>query len=101
MSSTIKAEDLQKELSKYLESYVEDIEDDVEITTDTLTKEAVQDLKKTSPRQRGTREKPYWKGWTKQTSTRNKGRYTIKIHNKTNYQLTHLLEFRTCHAQWW
>lgn len=98
MSNTIKAEDLQKELSKYLESYAEDIEDDVESTTDTLTKEAVQELKNTSPRRQGTRENPYWKGWTKQKNRRNKGRYTVKIHNKTNYQLTHLLEFRTCYT---
>lgn len=93
MSKTIKPEDLKNVLNDYLESYVEDIIEGVEETTDTLTKEAVQEIKQTSPRGKGSREKPYWKGWTKQKGKTNKGRYTVKIHNKTNYQLTHLLEF--------
>ena len=93
MSKITKPEDLQKVLNEYLEDYVEDIQEGVEETTDTLTKEAVQEIKQTSPRGKGSREKPYYKGWTKQKGKTNKGRYTVKIHNKTNYQLTHLLEF--------
>lgn len=93
MSKTTKPEDLQKVLSDYLENYVEDITEDVEDTTDTLTKEAVQELKQTSPKGQGSRNKPYYKGWTRQKGKENRGRYTVKIHNKTNYQLTHLLEF--------
>lgn len=93
MSKNTKPEDLQKVLNEYLQDYVEDIQEDVEETTDTLTKEAIKELKQTSPKGKGTREKPYHKGWTKQKNKKNKGRYTVKIHNKTNYQLTHLLEF--------
>ena len=92
MSNSIKPEELQEVLKDYLENYVEDITEGVEDTTDTLTKEAVKELKETSPRGKGTREKPYHKGWTKQKGKENRGRYTVKIHNKTNYQLTHLLE---------
>ena len=93
ISNSIKSEDLQKAVEEYLTEYVEDIEEGVKDTTDTLTKEAVKDLKQESPRGQGTRDKPYYKGWTRQKGKTNKGRYTIKIHNKTNYQLTHLLEF--------
>lgn len=93
MSKTIKVEDLSKVLNDYLEDYVENIQEDVEETTDTLTKEAVEELKQTSPKGKGKRDKPYYKGWTKQKNKKNKGKYTVKIHNKTNYQLTHLLEF--------
>lgn len=93
MSKGIKPEELQEALNDYLENYVEDITDGVKETTDTLTKEAVQELKQTSPRNTGTRDEPYYKGWRKQKGKENRGRYTIKIHNKTNYQLTHLLEF--------
>ncbi len=93
MLDSIKPEELQKVLREYLEDYVEDITEGVEETTDTLTKEAVKELKQTSPRGKGTREKPYYKGWTRQKGKVNRGRYTVKIHNKTNYQLTHLLEF--------
>lgn len=93
MSNSIKPEELQKVLNDYLADYVEDISEGVEDTTNTLTKEAVQELKQTSPRGKGTRQNPYHKGWSKQKGKVNRGRYTVKIHNKTNYQLTHLLEF--------
>lgn len=93
MSNSIKAEELQKVLNEYLETYAEDIEKDVKETTDTVTKQAVQEIKRTSPRGKVTREKPYHEGWKKQKGKVNRGRYTVKIHNKTNYQLTHLLEF--------
>lgn len=93
MSNSIKPEQLEEEIMKYLQDYEEDIEDDVKETTDTITKQAVQELKKTSPRGKGTRKNPYYKGWTKQKGKVINGKYTVKIHNKTNYQLTHLLEF--------
>lgn len=93
MSKTIKAEELQKVVMEALTEYKEDIEEDVKDTTDTLTKEAVTELKQTSPRGHGTRKNPYYKGWSRQKGKENRGKYTIKIHNRTNYQLTHLLEF--------
>lgn len=93
MSKTIKVEELEKAIMDYLQEYKENVDEDVETTTDSITKEAVQELKQTSPKREGTRDNPYWKGWTKQKGKTNRGRYTVKIHNKTNYQLTHLLEF--------
>lgn len=93
MSKSIKPELLSEKIMEALTEYKEDIEEDVIDTSNTLTKEAVKELKQTSPKGKGTRDKPYHKGWTRQKGKENKGRYTIKIHNKTNYQLTHLLEF--------
>lgn len=94
MSKTIKADELQKAVMDYLENYREDIQEDVEEATNTVTKEAKQELIQTSPRRKGTREKPYYKGWAVKTGTKNKKyRFTKIIWNKTNYQLTHLLEF--------
>ena len=93
MSNKTKPEDLEKVLKKYLENYAEDITEDVKETTDSITKEAVEELKQKSPRGKGSRATPYHTGWIKQKGKQNKGKYTIKIHNKTNYQLTHLLEF--------
>lgn len=96
MSSSIKAENLQKELMKYLEDYVEDIEDDVKETTDSVTKEAKEKLKQTSPKSGIARKTKYYKGWAvKNGAKTRKGshKYTKVIWNKTNYQLTHLLEF--------
>ena len=93
MSKSIKTEELESTLKQYLNEYEENIEEDVKETTNTITKEAVKEIKKTSPRRKGSRKNPYYKGWTKQVAKQNKGKYTVKIHNKTNYQLTHLLEF--------
>lgn len=91
MANTIRPDELQKELTKYLMEYQEDITEGVKEATDSLTKEAVKELKQESPQ--GARES-YSKGWKKQTNKKNKNqRYTVRIHNKTDYQLTHLLEF--------
>lgn len=90
MSNTIKPQELQKALAKYLQEYVEDIEKDVKDVTDSVLKEVVKEIQVNSPK--GSREK-YAKGWTKQKGKVSKGKYSIKIHNKTDYQLTHLLEF--------
>lgn len=95
MSQKIKVDDLSKTIMSYLQDYVEDVEEDVVTTTDKITKKAVEELKRTSPRGKGTRDNPYHLGWRRQKgiSALKNHRYTIKIHNATNYQLTHLLEF--------
>ena len=96
MSSSIKIENLEKEVMKYLEDYVEDIEDDVKETTDSVIKDAKEKLKQTSPKSGIARNTKYYKGWAvKNGAKTRKGshKYTKVIWNKTNYQLTHLLEF--------
>ena len=93
MSKKIKPEDLQKELLKYLENYKEDIDEEVVETVDEITKKAKEELKQNSPRGKGARATPYHKGWAVKLSKRRTGVYHKVIWNKTNYQLTHLLEF--------
>ena len=95
MSDTIKPEDLEKSLMDYLENYVEDIEEDVEDTVTEVAKEAKQELIQTSPRSGIARDTKYYKGWAIRNGgrTRNKHYYGKTVWNKTNYQLTHLLEF--------
>lgn len=94
MSKTIKLEDLQKEIMKALESYADDIQEDVEETTDIVIKKAKQELVRTSPRSGVARNTKYYKGWAIKTGgkTRKKRYYSKVVWNKTNYQLTHLLE---------
>lgn len=94
MSNNIKPENLQKALKEYLEDYLEDIEEDVQVSTDTVIKEAKEELVQTSPRSGLARNTKYYKGWAIKNGGRTrKGRYYSKvIWNKTNYQLTHLLE---------
>ena len=93
MSKTIEASELPKVVMKYLTEYEEDIEDDVIEIVDQTTKEARDELIKTSPRRQGSRATPYYKGWTIKLSKKQTGQYHKVIWNKTNYQLTHLLEF--------
>lgn len=90
MSKTIKPDDLSKVVMDYLENYREDIQEDVEECTDKVTKEARDELKKTSPQ--GHRKR-YYKGWSVKLQKKHKLRYEKVIWNKTDYQLTHLLEF--------
>lgn len=94
MSSNVKPENLHKALKEYLEDYLEDIEEDVQVSTDTVIKEAKEELVQTSPRSGLARNTKYYKGWAIKNGGRTrKGRYYSKvIWNKTNYQLTHLLE---------
>lgn len=87
---SIKPSELSKVLQNYLNDYREDIQDDVIEVTDKVTKEAVNELKNTSPRgQRGA----YARGWSAKVQKRGKLKYHKVIWNRTNYQLTHLLEF--------
>ena len=90
MSKSIEVELLNKELMKYLENYKEDIDEDVKEVADKIGKEAVAELKQISPV--GAR-KEYRKGWSLKKGKLGKNVYSIKVWNKTNYQLTHLLEF--------
>lgn len=90
---SIKPEELEKALKNYLNTYAEDIEDDVVECVDQVTKAAKTELINVSPRGKGKRSTPYHKGWTIKLQKKGKGKYTKVLWNRTNYQLTHLLEF--------
>ena len=89
MSKTIDVDLLEKEVMKYLTEYKEDISEAVENVSNRVGKEATNELKDKSPKLTG----DYAKGWRLKKDKIGKNRYTVKIHNKTNYRLTHLLEF--------
>lgn len=89
MASNIDFEKIKRDLEDYMFNYYDDIKDIVIETTNEIAKQAIAELKQKSPR--GRRRK-YYKGWTKKTS-RKSSRYIVKIHNKTDYKLTHLLEY--------
>lgn len=89
MSKAIEVDALTKEIAKALEDYEDDISEVVEEVSNKIGKEAVEEVKQKSPKKRGS----YAKGWTLKKDKQGKGKYSVKIHNKTDYQLTHLLEF--------
>jgi len=90
----VKAEDLSNAVMEYLNNYAEDIHDDVVETTEDCTKRAIEELKEVSQSKFKThvKSKPYWRGWDSKIQLKGKLKYHRVIWNKTNYQLTHLLE---------
>lgn len=91
--SNIKPEELSKVVMNYLKDYKEDIDEEVVEVVDEVTRKAKDELKQTSPRGQGSRTNPYYKGWAVKLSKKRTGVYHKVIWNRTNYQLTHLLEF--------
>ena len=93
MSNKVSPSDMSKVLNDFLMNYCEDIQEDVEECVDKITKEARDELKETSPRGKGNRANPYHTGWSVKLQKKGKNQYHKVVWNKTNYQLTHLLEF--------
>lgn len=80
----IKIDNLAKEIARELAAYTEEIQEEVEKATNKVTRDLVKDLKQTSPVLTGS----YAEGWTRKTF-----RDSTVVHNRTDYQLTHLLEY--------
>lgn len=75
--------DLTAQLNRQLALYADSVIEEVEEAAKDVASEGVDMLKARSPKRYG----DYSKGWRVKKV---KGKYVI--HNKTNYQLTHLLE---------
>jgi hypothetical protein len=81
--ANIKIDDIGQAIAKELEQYAEYLEAGLEEAQENVTKDLVKDLKRNSPEDTGS----YAKGWI-----RKKFRTGTVVHNRTDYQLTHLLE---------
>lgn len=75
--------DLGTEIAKALKAYTAAVEKDLTDSKDQITKKAAKRLRTVSPKLTGS----YRKGWRVK-----KEKKPYIIHNKTDYQLTHLLE---------
>jgi Bacteriophage HK97-gp10, putative tail-component len=75
---------LENEIARQLKLYTTSVEEDLMEAKDEVSKEGVSLLKQNSPEDTG----DYRKGWA-----RKKVGQDYVIHNKTDYQLTHLLEY--------
>jgi hypothetical protein len=82
-------DDLSKAIQKTLAEYEGVTVDNMKAAVDKVSKEAVRELKGSSPRRTGA----YAKSWTsKKTKLTNKWAYEKTVYNKDHYRLTHLLE---------
>lgn len=79
-------DDIQKEIMKQLKYYANDVKTKVDEIQEDEAKALIAELKANSPK--GDRRKGnYAKGWAIKRTPKG-----IIVHNKSNYQLTHLLE---------
>ncbi|SFC02787.1 Bacteriophage HK97-gp10, putative tail-component [Bacillus sp. 491mf] len=79
----VSVSDLANEIVRQVELYTREVEEVVEVSKVEVAKNAVDELRQKSPKLTG----DYRKGWRVKKVGNN-----VVIHNKTNYQLTHLLE---------
>jgi hypothetical protein len=75
---------LTQAITEQLRTYTEDFKKEVQKASNEIAKELVKDLNRDSPKKTG----DYEKGWR----IKKKGKLKNVVHNKTDYQLTHLLE---------
>lgn len=88
MANSIKPEKLADAILSELDRYSTEKGAQIAKIIDELADEAKNTLRRTSPKRTG----KYQKGWRVQTITDKNGRHVQAVHNKTDYQLTHLLE---------
>jgi hypothetical protein len=75
--------DISKEITKALTEYTQEVTEGLEKAKKDIAKDTAKELKKTSPELTG----DYKKGW----AVKKVGTAQV-VHNRTDYQLTHLLE---------
>ena len=76
------------QMADILDDYSVEVKRAASNAQDKVAKEAVQKLRNTSPKKTG----DYAKGWRVKRERGRNGIPTVTVHNKTDYQLTHLLE---------
>lgn len=88
MPIKIQPDDLTNAILGELRKYRDDVDEVVVEAVDKTTQQTVSTLRKTSPKLTG----DYQKGWRSRLVKDEQGRYVKEIYNKTDWQLTHLLE---------
>lgn len=85
---------LAKTINEELQNLGVAVDDDMQEVFDEVGKEAVKKLKETSPKNpKGKHSGRYAKGWTYEKGKRYRGKAVGVVRNKTDPQLTHILEY--------
>lgn len=82
------AETISVQMRKILDAYEERVENVYEVSVSRVSREAVQRLRNTSPKKSGS----YARGWSLKKVKSRANVTDVIVHNRTDYQLTHLLE---------
>lgn len=81
------------QMADILDDYSKEVRRAMTDAEDKIAKESVRKLKNTSPKRNGKNHiRRYAEGWRVKRVRTNTGIPDVIVHNKTNYQLTHLLE---------
>lgn len=87
-------DELADTVAEALAEYRDDVAEDLKESVKETAKVTVEELKKTSPKDTG----DYAKGWRGTTAFESDSDIRVQVHNKTDYQLTHLLEDGFAHV---
>ena len=82
------AESISVQMHEIMQAYGDHVKDVWGTSVNRVSKETVQKLRNTSPKKTGS----YARGWSLKRVAARHGLVDVIVHNKTDYQLTHLLE---------
>lgn len=82
------AETISVQMRKILDAYEDRVKNVYEASVSRVSREAVQRLRNTSPKKSGS----YARGWSLKKVKSRANVTDVIVHNRTDYQLTHLLE---------
>ena len=88
MSSAIGIDGLTDAILQNMRDYNAEVVEKTNEIIEDVSKSSLKELKNSSPKSTG----EYEKGWRSEKHYNKDGILDIKLHNKTHYQLTHLLE---------
>lgn len=86
--ANVKIDGLADAIMKELTEYNQEVTDGIKQEVKTVAKECKTEIQQNSPELTGS----YRKGWRNAVVFENLNDIRVEIHNKTDYQLTHLLE---------
>lgn len=87
--ATVKVNELAAAIARELAEYKQDVTDGLKRDIKTVGKECAQEIKQNSPKLTGN----YRKGWGQRVAYESDNDIRVVVRNKTDYQLTHLLEY--------
>lgn len=88
-NKTISPGNLGAEIAAILSDYTREVQEAITADVVEVAKDTKNELKNTSPKLTGS----YSKGWTTEKVVQTESRIVYRIKNKTDWQLTHLLEY--------
>ena len=85
---SIKIDQLAEAVTEELSQYRQDVVDHIKASVESAAKDCKKDIQQNSPSRTGS----YKKGWRDVKAFESESDIRFQVHNKTDYQLAHLLE---------